>query len=271
MGVINITPNSFSDGGQFNQKNNFEKKLLDSLAFDIIDIGAESTAPSNDEISFESEIERWQSIALPIIEKHQNKMTLLSVDTYKAETMKFILDWAEERKISLELIWNDVSGVLDSKTLSLLSDYPKLSYVLSYTHILDKAETQNHMGFLKEGSLLSSCLGFIKESKKKLEGLNNRIFFDPCFGFSKKREQNYELLQNLEAIYNEWRGELLIGVSRKSFTHLAKKNLAHSEILHSLFLNQLLESRMDHLTIRLHDKEILNILSFFQDHLKWKE
>lgn len=207
MGVLNCTPNSFSDGGELTLQT-LRQKIADFGDVDILDIGAESTAPMNEAISWKQE---WARLSpyLPELIKFPG---ILSFDTYHPETIEEIVRYYHDHGIDRELVWNDVSGKFDGFVYDFLSLSPKFSYVLCHNLCPTRALTGKHMDYLDSELTLEKMRDFF------LPFAIPRIIFDPCLGFSKTYEQNWEILNQfgeLQAMLpeNRW----LLGFSRKSF------------------------------------------------------
>lgn len=207
MGVINLTPNSFSDGGKA-----FEQKWWEQ-DFDIYDIGAESTAPFNQAITQETELKRLKEYLYPHLNKLKGKT--LSLDSYKIKTMESFLKTFKD----FNLIINDVSGQIEPEYLELLKRHPKVHFVLGHNLVPKREQTSLHMNYAQKR--LSDIKGYFQERLGILQDhhLENRVIFDPCFGFAKTREQNIELLKDLPELIQSFDKKIpwLIGISRKSF------------------------------------------------------
>ncbi|GHV36869.1 dihydropteroate synthase [Bacteroidia bacterium] len=206
MGILNITPDSFSDGGRYNSVDNAIihcEKMLEEGA-DIIDIGAESTRPFSDAVSETEEIARIMQI-LPNLVKIFQK-TLFSVDTYRSETAKIALNEGVK-------MVNDVTGgQYDEKIFAVTADF-NASYVLMHT----KGMPKDMQVKPEYNDLLGEIKDFFAKQIRKAEksGLRD-IIIDPGFGFGKTIEHNFELLQGLDELKGLGK-EILVGVSRKSF------------------------------------------------------
>lgn len=267
LGVVNATPNSFSDG-HLNLNQDYQDKQLQKFktANYSLDIGAESSAPFNDPISFDEEWQRLDHYFKEHLERLRSFRTI-SIDTYKPQTMKAFLEkYAHQFE---HIIWNDVSGVIDDECLKLLLDFPSVDYVLCHTLIPSRDKTLDHMKYLDAGLGVESLKLFFEQGLEKFEkaGINQgRIFLDPCFGFSKTTEQNLELLESLHKIApisKRW----LIGISKKSFLrHLVLQEspemdgdkqalLAASEVPHWKFLSQFARdfNSVEELIFRVHE------------------
>jgi dihydropteroate synthase len=206
MGILNITPDSFSDGGRYNSVDNAIihcEKMLNEGA-DIIDIGAESTRPFSDAVSEAEEIARIRQI-LPKLVKLFPK-TLFSVDTYRAETAKIALNEGVK-------MVNDVTGgQYDEKIFAVTADFGA-SYVLMHT----KGMPKDMQVKPEYNDLLGEIKDFFAKQIQKAENAGIKdIIIDPGFGFGKTIAHNFELLRRLDEL-KIFGKEILVGVSRKSF------------------------------------------------------
>ncbi len=208
MGILNVTPDSFSDGGKYIDTElavDHALQMIDNGA-DIIDIGGESTRPGSDPVSEEEECKR----VVPVIEKIKkiNREILISVDTYKSNVALKSLD------VGADLV-NDVSG---------LTFDPNMSTILSKTdapviimHINGKPKTmQNNPSY---GDLIEDIKFFLKNqvSLARKSGIKNEnIILDPGIGFGKSYEHNFTILRRLNEI-SSLGYPIMIGPSRKAF------------------------------------------------------
>jgi dihydropteroate synthase len=219
MGVLNITPDSFSDGGKYN-KNYLAKKRLNYLfdsGADIVDIGGESTRPGSKSVS--SKIE-WNRIKY-ILNKF-NKKNFLSLDTRKSEIM--------EKGINLGVtLINDVSGLnYDKNSINVLKKY-KTPFVLQ--HSLGNPDVMQNNPKYK--NVLLDIYDFFEKKIKylRLNGIDhNNIILDPGIGFGKNLKHNLKLLKNI-SIYHSLGLPILLGISRKKFIkELSGKNDSSSRV-----------------------------------------
>lgn len=224
MAIINLTPDSFSDGGKFIG----QQHLCDHLAYLekknhlIFDFGAESTAPFNSALPQADEIARFDHYLLPALNKIDFNNKYISIDTYKMDVFKYVYTAIKSSSPSAQVIWNDVSGILDSAVIEILKiDCPDAHYVYCHTFNESRSNSSDHMDYAQDISpqeLLCKIIDSFEcaRSKLKKEGLLAKVFFDPCFGFGKNFEQNIYLLDNLATLmkcHQQW----VIGISRKSF------------------------------------------------------
>ena len=208
MGVINLTPDSFSDGGELNST----QKVLDQVknflsnGVDIIDLGAQSTRPGAEEIGSKKEIERLLPNLIKI--KSEYPEILVSVDTFNSEV-------AQEALLNGANWINDVTGGRrDEKILDVVS---KFNCPIVITHSRGNSKNMNRLNryndFLKE--VIESLEILIDKALKKNIPQDN-IILDPGIGFSKDINQNLEILKNLDT-FKKLNFPILIGASRKRF------------------------------------------------------
>ncbi|MEK6553040.1 MAG: dihydropteroate synthase [Bacteroidota bacterium] len=206
VGILNVTPDSFSDGGKYFQKKNAVEhglKLLEQGA-DILDIGGESTRPGADAISEEEEIKR----VIPVIEEiiKVKPESLISIDTSKSKVAYEALQCGAK-------IVNDISSfTLDPKILDVVKQF---NAALILMHMKETPKTmQSSLYYEDVVSEIYDYLTSKVDAAKKI-GIKN-IIVDPGIGFGKRVMDNYELIKRL----NEFKGigqPILVGLSRKSF------------------------------------------------------
>tara|TARA_B100001175_G_scaffold164321_1_gene139323 strand:+ start:946 stop:1998 length:1053 start_codon:yes stop_codon:yes gene_type:complete len=213
LGVLNLTPDSFSDGGKFNSKNKGIKHALDLFKYgaDLIDVGGESTRPGSLEVSENLEWARINKII-----KLLGKKIPLSLDTRKSNIMK------KGIKFGIKLI-NDTSGLnYDPKTLSVLNKY-KIPFVIQ--HI--QGNPENMQIRPKYKNELLEIYDFFENKIKLLRSkgiVHNQIILDPGIGFGKNLKHNMSLIRNI-SIFHSLGFPILVGNSRKRFIkQISKKN-----------------------------------------------
>ena len=214
MGVINLTPDSFSDGGKYN-KNNLAKKHANNLLLSgakIIDIGGESTRPGANDIHPRREWNRIKSI-LKIL---KNKKSFISLDTRKS----FVMEKAS--KIKIDLI-NDVSGLTyDPETINFLKKSKK-PFVIHHM----QGTPKNMQIKPKYKNVLLDIYDFFETKLKYLrkQGIkHNNIILDPGIGFGKNLKHNITLLKNI-SIFHSLGLPIMLGLSRKRFIKdISKEN-----------------------------------------------
>lgn len=230
MGILNLTPDSFSDGGKFNNEKNAllhtEKMLSEGATF--IDIGAQSTRPNAKFITAYEEIKRLKSIISNI--KKEFPDALLSIDTFWSETLRFAVDEG------IDLV-NDISaGQFDNDFLKTVSRL-NLPYILMHNNSsYDKMHTK-----IAYQNITHSVNDFLlRRSQKILEMGIKDIIWDPGFGFGKTIEDQYSLIEGIENL-GFGKFPILIGISRKSFIYkpLGKSPLDIDEKTQELHLKVL--------------------------------
>jgi len=208
MGILNITPNSFFDGGKYKSDNEIvtqvEKMLEDGATF--IDIGAYSSKPNAEFVSQEQEISRIVPTVELILKKFPK--AVISIDTFRSEVAKAGIENGAS-------IINDISaGELDSKMLETIGTY-NVPYIMM--HMRGNPQTMQSLTHYED--ITKEMLFYFSEKVKNARsfGINNLIL-DPGFGFAKTIEQNYEVLQKMELL-NLLELPVLAGVSRKSMIY----------------------------------------------------
>jgi dihydropteroate synthase len=201
MGILNVTPDSFSDGGHFNQISEAVDQAfrMAEEGADIIDIGGESTRPGHEQISAEEELKR----VMPVIKALKNDRSFklpLSIDTYKAEV-------AEEALASGVEMLNDIWGLKEDSRIGDVAARYEVPICLMHNRHSTAYE-----------DLIPDILSELEESitRANLAGIrDNRIIIDPGIGFGKTLEQNLEVMRHL-SVFQNLKYPLLLGTSRKS-------------------------------------------------------
>jgi len=200
MGILNVTPDSFSDGGSYTtiEKAVEQAKKMEELGADIIDIGGESTRPDHDPISLEEELER----VLPMIKAVKEHINIpISVDTYKAETARQAVEAGAD-------IINDVWGAKREPEIAEVASKYGVPIILmhnrtneNYTSLIDDMKKD-----LQESIDIAVKAGVNKEN----------IILDPGVGFAKSAKDNLVVMNNLEE-FTDMGYPLLLATSRKRF------------------------------------------------------
>jgi len=208
MGVINLTPDSFSDGGDLNST----KKVLNQVnhfllnGVDIIDLGAQSTRPGAEEVGSKIEIKRL----IPFLKLIKSKYPdiLISIDTFNSEV-------AYEALLNGANWINDVTG--GRRDREILNVVSKFNCPFVITHSRGNSQNMNKLSNYDNllSEVKSSLEGLIKNALEKNISRKNLIV-DPGIGFSKDINQNLEILKNLD-IFKKFNLPILIGASRKRF------------------------------------------------------
>ncbi|MCP1102818.1 dihydropteroate synthase [Aequitasia blattaphilus] len=201
MGILNVTPNSFSDGGKYNQQDSalfhVEEMIKDGM--DIVDIGGESTKPGYVKISDDEEISR----IAPVIEAVKKRFDIpISVDTYKSKV-------AHAAALAGADLINDIWGLkYDAQMAKVIADCDLPCCLMHNRNIEEQSYTdflQDVKKDLEESIELASLAGIKKE----------KIILDPGVGFAKTREENLKIMKNLNLL-KDMGYPVLLGVSKKS-------------------------------------------------------
>ena len=207
MGILNLTPDSFSDGGQFSDKNqaiDYALKMIEDGA-DMIDIGGESTRPGAEPVSLDEELKR----TIPIIKSiRQRSECLISIDTYKSSVAEVALD------VGADLV-NDISGLtFDEKMIDIVVDR-KVPVILMHM----KGTPRSMQVDPNYDNVIEEICEFFRRKVKSAKNsgiLDNMIILDPGIGFGKRLEDNFEIIRELKQIC-AMGYPILLGPSRKAF------------------------------------------------------
>ena len=257
MGVLNLTPDSFSDGGKFNKKKLGLKHAIDLFEFgaDIVDVGGESTRPGSKSISEKKE---WNRIE-KIIKKISKKIPL-SLDTRKADIMN------KGIKLGVKLI-NDVSGLsYDIKTIEVLKK-SKSPFVIQHS----QGTPENMQNNPKYNNELLDIYDFFEEKIKFLrtKGIkHNNIVLDPGIGFGKNLKHNMNLIRNI-SIFHTLGFPVLLGLSRKKFIkELSEKNDT-KERIGGTIASSLYSMMQGVQVLRIHDvNELIQSIKIFKQLIR---
>ena len=205
MGIVNVTPDSFSDGGRHSSASAalaHAEQLLREGA-DILDVGGESTRPGAPVVSLEEELAR----VLPVVRGALAWGVPISVDTYTAEVMQAALDEGAD-------IVNDVWALRQNGALAVVAQHPRCGVCLMHMH----RDPQTMQVAPMQGDVIEPVKAFLRERAQAVRDAgvaDSRIVLDPGIGFGKTVEQNFELLSRQSALLDlGW--PVLAGWSRKS-------------------------------------------------------
>lgn len=213
MGILNVTPNSFYDGGKHKEINSIihqVDKMLSEGA-DFIDIGAYSSKPSAEFVSEEEEIKRLVPIVKTLVETFPN--IILSVDTFRAQVAKASV----ENGVAMV---NDIAaGLLDDKMLETVAEL-KVPYIMMHM----RGNPQTMQSLTDYNDIVKEMIFYFSERIQKARSFGiSDIVIDPGFGFAKTLEQNYEVLHKME-LFEMLELPLLAGISRKSMIYKVLEN-----------------------------------------------
>ena len=205
MGIVNVTPDSFSDGREHANLSSALKhcELLLKQGADILDIGGESTRPGAQEVSLEEELQR----VLPVVKEAVRLNAPISVDTYKPQVMQAVLDAGAD-------IINDIWALRQKGALEVIAKHAGCGVCLMHMHA-QPLDMQVHP---MEGLAVPKVVAFLQERVQALLALGvskERMALDPGIGFGKTVLQNFELLAHQKQL-SALGYPLLVGWSRKS-------------------------------------------------------
>ncbi len=252
-GILNVTPDSFFDGGKYNSKEDIEKritKLVEEKA-DMVDVGAFSSRPGAELISEEEEQKRL-AFALEII-RNKYPDIILSVDTYRAKIAEFVV-----KNFNVAII-NDISGGnFDDKMFDTVA---KLQVPYVIMHMQGKPQSMQEKPVYKD--VVKELLLFFAEKieQAKQKGIND-LLIDPGFGFGKTIDHNYEILKKLDLLQIA-DCPLYIGLSRKSMIYKLNNETPQEALPGTLGLNMLALTKGAKI-LRVHDvKETVQLVRVF--------
>lgn len=226
MGILNVTPNSFYDGGKYADEKSIllqvEKMLNDGAAF--IDVGAYSSKPNAEFIDGNEEIGRLVP-TIKLVLKYFPE-TLISVDTFRADVARVAIE-------SGACIVNDIAaGNLDDKMMPTVAEL-QVPYIMMHM----KGNPQTMQGLAQYENVTKEILLYFSEKVARARSLGiNDLIIDPGFGFAKTRRQNFEVLDNLE-LFQTFGLPVLVGVSRKSMIYKTLETSAEFALNGTTVLN----------------------------------
>jgi dihydropteroate synthase len=253
MGILNVTPNSFFDGGKYKNEDEIisqvDKMLSEGATF--IDIGAYSSKPSAEFVTEQEEIDRIVP-AIEFILKHFPE-TLLSIDTFRAEVAKASIE-------SGAAIINDIAaGELDDKMFDVIAKY-NVPYIMMHM----RGNPQTMQSLTQYEDIVKEMLFYFSEKVQRARSLGiNDLILDPGFGFAKTTDQNYEVLQKME-LFNLLELPVLAGVSRKSMIYKTLGISAQEALNGTTVLNTIALTKGAKI-LRVHDvKEAVECITLFE-------
>ena len=209
MGILNLTPDSFYDGGFYNSKNKIKDRIKQIIheGAEIIDIGAYSSRPGAKHISAKEELQRLIP-ALELILKYFPD-TIVSVDTFRSDIAQTLI-----QNYGVSII-NDISaGTLDEKMFDTIAQN-NIPYIIMHM----KGNPQNMQNNTQYDNMIMEIIHYFTEKIHYLKNMGiNDIIIDPGFGFSKTLEQNYQLLKKFKS-FDLLELPVLAGISRKSMIY----------------------------------------------------
>lgn len=253
MGILNITPDSFYDGGIHSKEHDIlihvERMLNEGATF--IDVGAYSSKPNANYVSEEEELARILPIVASILKRFPD--VLLSIDTFRAKVAKACVE------MGATLI-NDISaGKLDNAMLPTVAEL-RVPYIMMHmrgTPLNMQTKTDYH-------NLTKDILFYFSERIAKARSLGIiDLIVDPGFGFAKTKEQNFELLNNLD-LFKMLELPILVGISRKSMIYKTLNNSPKEALNGTTVLNTIALQKGAHI-LRVHDvKEAVECIKLIE-------
>lgn len=239
MGILNVTPNSFSDGGSFDSSEkaliHFNKLIEDGA--DLIDIGAQSTSYGAEILSPENEWDRLKDILIKI----ENK-SVVSIDTFNLETMKNAYDLGYR-------IFNDVKAGHSEEVLKFISENNDITYIAMFSLVIP-ADKNVRINSLDEINIWANAF---LEKAQKFGIEKDRIILDPGVSFVTNPSQSLELLSNPD-FFDSMGCKTLFGHSRKSFFETMTKLPPKDRDIETLAASLHMYGKVDYL--RVHNVEI---------------
>ena len=253
MGILNVTPNSFFDGGKYNDENEIlsqVKKMLNEGAT-FIDIGAYSSKPNAEFVTEEEEIARIVPVIQLILKQYPE--TLLSIDTFRAGVAKASLE------NGAALINDIAAGNLDEKMFEVVAEY-NVPYIMMQM----RGTPKTMQTMTSYDDIVKEMLFYFSEkiAKARSFGINDLII-DPGFGFAKTLEQNYEVMKKME-LFQMLDLPLLVGISRKSMIYKVLETTANEALNGTTFLNTIGLTKGANI-LRVHDvKEAVECVKLYE-------
>jgi len=254
MGILNVTPNSFYDGGKYaNEKqwlDQVHKMLAEGATF--IDVGAYSSKPNAELVSELEETERLVSV-VKLIVKHFPE-ALISVDTFRAHVARAALEAGA-------CIVNDISaGSLDELMMKTVAEF-QVPYIMMHM----KGNPQTMQSLAQYNNVTKEVLFYFSEKLAQARSFGiNDLIIDPGFGFAKTTEQNFELLANLE-LFDQLELPILVGVSRKSMVYKTLETTPEFALNGTTVLNTIALQKGSNI-LRVHDvKEAIECVKLHQE------
>lgn len=259
MGILNVTPNSFFDGGRYKNESEIlsqvRKMLTDGASF--IDIGGYSSKPKAEYVSENDELKRIVPIVNLILE--QFPKTVISIDTFRSEVARICIENGAS-------IINDISaGILDEKMMETVA---KLD--VPYIMMHNRGTPQTMQTMTNYENIVKELLFYFSEkvSRARSFGINDLII-DPGFGFAKTVDQNYEVLQKLE-LFEMLELPLLVGISRKSMIYNVFKCTPEEALNGTTIINTIALTKGAKI-LRVHDvKEAMECVTLFNKTNQFK-
>lgn len=257
MGILNLTPNSFFDGGKYSDESTILKqvgKMLNEGAT-FIDVGAYSSKPNADYVSEQEEMRRLIPVVKLLVSEFPE--ILLSIDTFRSQV-------AEKAIEAGAAMINDISaGNLDEGMMETIA---KLQVPYIMMHMRGTPKTMQSL--TQYDDIMKAMMLYFAQKISQARSLGiNDLILDPGYGFSKTTEQNFEVLQKSE-IFQHLNVPILVGLSRKSMIYKTLETTAQEALNGTTVLNTLALTKGIHI-LRVHDvKEAMESITLFESFQK---
>ena len=252
MGILNVTPNSFFDGGKYKNQQEIlsQVELMLAEGATFIDIGAYSSKPNADFVSVKEEIARIIPV-VDLILKHFPK-ALLSIDTFRSEVAQLTIE------NGAALINDIAAGSLDEQMMAVVAKH-NVPYIMM--HMRGTPQTMQTMTDYQD--IVKEMLFYFSQKVHQARSLGiNDLILDPGFGFAKTTDQNYEVLQKME-LFQMLELPLLAGVSRKSMVYKPLHSNASEALNGTTVLNTVALTKGAKI-LRVHDvKEAMECITLY--------
>lgn len=258
MGILNVTPDSFSDGGKHHQKDQAVQHALQMIedGTKIIDIGGESTRPNASPVALEEELRR----VIPVVEALSNYDVIISIDTSQPEVMRAAVQAGAH-------IWNDVRALTRPQALETAAE---LNIPVVLMHMRGEPTNMNQLDQYQD-----VIEDVIQELQQRLDQAiaigvkSENIIIDPGFGFAKNAQQNFQLLNEFWKL-NRMGYPILSGLSRKRFIGEALNGVPAQERAVGSVIGHLLSIQQGASIVRAHDvkasSDAIKVWNMMQNH-----
>ena len=252
MGILNVTPNSFYDGGKYKTETEilYQAEVMLDEGATFIDVGAYSSKPNAEFVSETEELERIVPV-INLLLKHFPE-AIVSIDTFRSEVAKAAIE------NGAALINDIAAGNLDERMMETIAHY-KVPYVMMHM----RGNPQTMQTLTQYDNVVKEMILYFSEKVAKARSFGiNDLILDPGFGFAKTTEQNYEILQKLE-LFQMLELPILAGVSRKSMIYKLLNTNAQEALNGTTVLNTIALTKGAAI-LRVHDvKEAMECVTLF--------
>ena len=252
MGILNVTPNSFYDGGKYRTETEilYQAEVMLDEGATFIDVGAYSSKPNAEFVSETEELERIVPV-INLLLKHFPE-AIVSIDTFRSEVAKAAIE------NGAALINDIAAGNLDERMMETIAHY-KVPYVMMHM----RGNPQTMQTLTQYDNVVKEIILYFSEKVAKARSLGiNDLILDPGFGFAKTTEQNYEILQKLE-LFQMLELPILAGISRKSMIYKLLNTNAQEALNGTIVLNTVALTKGAAI-LRVHDvKEAMECVTLF--------